>query len=88
MKLTRITKNDPIVRTSVGFHQSFNDEMRAYLDLYKETYGDELTSAQLIEEVLGKFMDSDKEFQRHLKSLKKGGATPSAPSPSTERPYS
>lgn len=78
VKIGRITKNDPIVRTSIGFHQSFVDDLKSYLELYKETYGDELSQAQLIEEVMTKFMDSDKDFQKFLKAQKDSGATTTA----------
>ena len=67
MKLNRITNEDPINRMYISFHQSFLEKMDAYLELYKKTYGDELPRAQFIEEVVGRFMDSDKDFTKYLK---------------------
>ncbi len=68
MKLSRVTNTDPIVRQSWGIHQSVVDLLRAYQDLYKEVHKDEIPMNQLAEEMCKSFMDSDKRFQRFLKT--------------------
>jgi len=83
MKIKRITKNDPVSRVSLSLHKSFQDKVEAYSDLYKETYGEELPLAALVEEVIGNFIDSDKAFKDHMS--KPAASKPAAKKPATKK---
>jgi len=73
MKLGRVTNNDPIKRLSLGMHVSMISQLEQYQKFYQGTYGDEITPGHLVESILKKFFESDREFQKQLESAKATG---------------
>ena len=71
MKLQKLSKADPVERLSLSIHKSTMTQLDAYKAYYEETYGETISQARLVEEMLKSFMSSDKDF---LKRQDKGGA--------------
>lgn len=64
MKLGKVTHNDPMKRLSIGMHSSTVNLLEQYRAFYKSSTGDEISQAQLLEEMAKKFMASDVDFKR------------------------
>jgi hypothetical protein len=64
MKLGKVTHNDPMKRLSIGVHSSTVDLLEQYRSFYKTATGDDISLAQLIEEMTKKFMAADADFKR------------------------
>jgi hypothetical protein len=67
MKLGKLPDQDKVERKPVGLRQSTWKRLDEYQKLYKKNYGNEIKLGDLIEQMLESFMDSDKDFQKHLK---------------------
>ena len=84
MKLKRVTTNDPVERVALSLHQSLTANLAAYREFYKQTYGDEISLSQLVEEMAKSFMAEDKAFQKFMgleseKAARKQRVTPVTP---------
>lgn len=91
MKLKRVTTNDPVERVALSLHQSLTSNLAAYREFYKQTYGDEISLSQLVEEMAKSFMTEDKAFQKYMgneseKAARKQRATPPAGEPAGTDP--
>ena len=67
------SKKDPIIRTTVGLKTSVKHDMELYCAIYNDTYGQELTEGELLNEVFAAFFQKDKAFQAY-KEKKQGSA--------------
>lgn len=70
MKVSRIAANEPVVRSTLSLAKSVSDDISAYRDCYRETYGNEISANKLIEEVMRDLMSKDKEFQKWKEAKK------------------
>jgi hypothetical protein len=69
-------KKDPLVRMNFGIKTSVKNDMALYCQAYQETYEDELTEGELLNQVLADFFAKDKGFQTYKLNQKKADAKP------------
>lgn len=67
LKLGRLPDRAPI-RLSIGLPPELHCELTEYAELYRETYGQEESLAELIPYMLRSFLDSDRGFARARRS--------------------
>lgn len=67
-KLGRVTRNDPSKTLSVSIRTSNMRLLEAYQAFYQRDTGDAISMKQLVEEILTRFMRTDRGFQQFLKS--------------------
>ncbi|MEJ0025934.1 MAG: DUF2274 domain-containing protein [Rhizomicrobium sp.] len=79
LKLQRLPDRNP-VKITITVQPALNNALRAYADLYRESYGEDETIAELIPYMLQGFLESDRNFS---KAMKEDGASP--PSRSARR---
>ncbi|MHB1666161.1 DUF2274 domain-containing protein [Thiomonas sp.] len=77
--LKKVTSSDPIVRLSLGFHQSTADLLAAYRQAYQETHGDEISQSLLIETLVREYILADRDFQRRSRAPVPRGSAPTKP---------
>lgn len=70
MKLRQISTKDTAESVSYRFRRSTVSLIEAYRVYYQKTYGDEIKSAPLVEEIVRNFIESDKDFAKS--QIKKG----------------
>jgi hypothetical protein len=66
LKLPRLPDRNP-VKITITVRPELNAALRAYAELYRESYGDEETVAELIPYMLESFLESDRNFARAMK---------------------
>lgn len=84
MKLPRVTEVDPVVRRTVGLHQSVFEKLELYQKMYKNHYGDEISLSLVLEEMAKSFMETDRDFAKYCKDNE--NASPSTPKVSSAGP--
>ena len=68
MKLARITKPLRAVQVRVMLAGDLNVRLERYLRYYQHVHGDSVDTRALISEILGAFLDADREFQSWSRS--------------------
>jgi len=68
MKLARITKPLRSVQVRVMLTGDFNASLERYARYYEHVHGDSVDTRALIPEILGAFLDADREFQSWSRS--------------------
>jgi len=68
MKLARITKPLRSVQVRVMLTGDLNASLERYARYYEHVHGDSVDTRALIPEILGAFLDADREFQSWLRS--------------------
>lgn len=66
LKLAKLPDRSP-VKITITVRPDLNAALQVYADLYRETYGEEETVAELIPYILQTFLDSDRELARTLR---------------------
>jgi hypothetical protein len=66
LKLAKLPDRTP-VRVTITVSPELNQALRQYADLYRTTYGQAESVAELIPFMLGAFLDSDKGFAKARK---------------------
>ena len=74
LKLQRLPDRNP-VKITITVQPALNAALRAYADLYRESYGEEEAVAELIPYMLQSFLESDRNFS---KAMKEEGTSPSS----------
>jgi hypothetical protein len=68
MKLARITKPLRAVQVRVMLAGDLNVRLERYAQYYQHVHGETVDMRVLIPEILGAFLDADREFQSWLRS--------------------
>lgn len=88
MKLTRITKPLRSVQVRIMLAGDLNANLERYAQYYEYVHGDSVDTRALIPEIIGAFLDADREFQSWSRSGDKTqprrSATPSSSNGTTK----
>lgn len=79
MKLKPLPKADGVARVSWSIRASTLESLEAYLEYYKNVYGQSVDKSPLVDAMLRDYMASDASFKAHLKK-KDAGKAPAGPS--------
>jgi hypothetical protein len=79
LKLAKLPDRTP-AKITITVPSDLNRALNEYAELYRETYGEAETVAELIPFMLGAFLESDRGFAKARKS----GARDRAPQPSVQ----
>lgn len=71
LKLSKLPDRTPI-KIALVVMPELNDRLAAYAALYAKTYSTDEPVAELVPAMLGAFLDSDREFTKFEKTLKRG----------------
>lgn len=66
LKLAKLPDRSP-VKITITVRPDLNGALQTYAELYRESYGEEETVAELIPYILQTFLDSDRELARTLR---------------------
>jgi hypothetical protein len=72
LKLPRLPDRTP-VKLAISVLPELHQRLADYAKVYASTYGSEETVAELIPAMITAFLDSDREFARHLAERKGRG---------------
>ena len=81
MKLAKAVSNEPSERFAISMKASAHASLKSYQDFYRQTYGEDITMNQLVENMLVEFMKDDKDFQKvvGLKASTQANRAPKLP---------
>ncbi len=79
LRLSKLPDRNP-VKITITVQPDLHAALRVYAELYRESYGDEESVAELIPYMLQTFLETDRGFARAMKERETGDAsTPSFP---------
>ena len=75
LKLSRLPDRNP-VKLTITVQPELGVALRAYAELYRESYGEEESVAELIPYMLQSFLESDRSFAKAMKDKDSDAAAP------------
>lgn len=86
LKLAKLPDRTP-VKITITVKPTLNAALQTYAELYRETYGDSETVAELIPYMLQSFLDADRNFAKAVRTRESGDSPATSASLSqTTRP--
>lgn len=64
MKLNKMEKQSSTKKITISLPEDAYTQIKEYTDFYKETYGDKISTSEIVKLIVKDYISSDKEFMK------------------------